>query len=271
MNKILNCIGVIAILLCATVAKSQISPLPAQEPDWTKELPVREVTGLGRALSDIDGHMPAGHIYRDSDKITWGHETTHGIHSRLRQKHGRGAFITTTGKKKYFKSNSGINCLYVLENRAAIIKEPNTTMDVVAENVPRSLRGGVFKLYLIQQRRYWNDTPLYIFDEWVAYGNGAAVKHDLNIEGRVGAIRYALEFNVYAMTLAMTAKTDDPQFKRFLMWNLERTMELYKKNGPTEHQKEYLRKMRTSPDGEELRNYIRGHCGPEWTQKYLGF
>jgi len=299
MNKILICICfalALGVLLFAVLKKdAPIAPLPnrplpqpqpIQEPPqpepepepepvwpiWLHEPPLRNVTGLGEVLNDIEGHMPAGHIYKDSDKITWGHETTHGIHSRLRQKYSQsGAFSTSLNGKQYFKSFDRINCFYVLENRAIKLKEPNTTLAEVAKNVPRSLRGNVYNLYLIKQQRYWNNEPLYIFDEWVAYGNGACVKNDLDIKNRVGTVRYALEFNVYAMTLAMTAKTDDPHFKSFLMWNLARTMTLYKINDPTTHQKEYLEKMRWHHDGEELRRYIRGYCGTEWTQKILGF
>jgi len=294
MKKILICVRLILpiALFCLTVGKcsppvkrlpkkpESTTPAPntkpepepePKEPNWANELPLRNVTGLGEILSDIESHMPAGHIYRDSDKITWGHETTHGIHSRLRQKYSQSGEIIKTSLGRYFKSSNRINCFYVLENRAIILKEPNVTLAQVAGNVPQSLRGEVYRLYLIQQQRYWNKEPLYVFDEWVAYGNGAAVRHDLDIKNRVGTVRYALEFNVYAMTLAQTAKIDDPQFKKFLMWNLERTMNLYKINNPTEHQKTYLQKMRTNPDGESLRNYIRGYCGVEWTQKILGF
>lgn len=258
-------------LAITSISYGQISPIP-QDPDWTKEPPLRNVTNLGKVLSDIESHMPAGHIYRDSDKITWGHETTHGINSRLRQKYSRrGYTVIENGRKPTFKSLDSINCFYVLENRAAIIKEPNTTIASAADKVPQSLRGDVFNLYMIQSRRWWNNTPLYVFDEWVAYGNGAAVRYDLNIQQRSETVLYSLEFIVYSMAVLQAAKSDDQQLKDFFMWNAERTMNLYKKNRPTAKQQEYLQKLRTSRDGESLRNYIRGYCGSYWCQRILGF
>ena len=78
---------------CAT-AEATSGPTP----DWTRCPPVRTPQNSS-VLADIDSHLPAGHIYwRDDDHpgkaldwISWGHETTHGINSRLRNERlGRG-------------------------------------------------------------------------------------------------------------------------------------------------------------------------------------
>src|SRR5690606_38202965 len=90
------------------------------EPKFENYPAVRQPeSSLGKVLSDIECHMPAGHIYRDSDKITWGHETSHGLASNIRQKfsRGNGAWRTVGGKPSYV-SFARINGFYVLDNRA---------------------------------------------------------------------------------------------------------------------------------------------------------
>lgn len=235
-----------------------ILPKPVRvEPTWIVLKPLRSVTNLGTVLNDIDSHLQAGHIYRDSDKITWGHETTHGINSRLRQ---------------LYQGQGRINGFYVLQDRGVIIQEPKTTIQAVARAIPPSLRGGVYSLYLIQQAPSWGDTPLYIFDEWTAYTNGSAVRKDLNITERAETVQYMMEFDVYAMTLAMVMKQQDPnyddkQFKAYLMWNIERSMSLYaNESGATN----VLNGLRNNPDAAALRKFSKEYFGEMWCKEVLG-
>jgi hypothetical protein len=265
------------------IPKPEEKPPQKIEPEWTEYLPVRSVTGLGKVLSDIDGHMPAGHIYKDNDKITWAHETTHGINSSLRQKFSKGyygGFKTFYGEPAWKAieghpvfHNGVINGFYALENKAAIINEPKTTISTAAALVPQSLRGPVYSLYMVQQATSWNNTPLYIFDEWVAYTNGSACRLDLGIQERSETVSQMLEFDVYATALAMAVKKndssyDDKQFKAFLMWNIERSFELFKGE---ERAKPYLNALRTSGDAEELRKFAKEYYGEDWTKRIMGF
>ena len=155
---------------------------------------------------------------------------------------------------------------------AAVIVEPPTTIRAAAAKVPQSLRGGVYNLYMVQQAGSWNDTPLYIFDEWVAYTNGSEVRKDLGITGRAETVTYMMEFNVYSMSLAMVVKEkggyDDTQFKAFLMWNMERSVKIY--NSEPEATA-YLNKLRTNGDAENLRAFARSYFGAEWCKEILGF
>lgn len=241
--------------------KPEIKPEPPKkiEPVWTNWPKVRAVdSSLGKVLGDIEAHMPAGHIYRDSDKITWGHETTHGINSNIRNKH--------------FQSGRRVNGFYCLEDRGAVIVEPPTTIRAVAAQVPQSLRGGVYQLYMVSQAGSWNDTPLYIFDEWVAYTNGSEVRKDLQIQSRAETVLYMMEFNVYSMTLAKVVKEkggyDDTQFKAFMMWNIERSVRIYNNEADASA---YLNKFRTNSDAESLRSFAREYFGAEWCKEILGF
>lgn len=246
------------------------------EPEWTECPPLRQVeSNLGKVLADIESHMPAGHIYRDNDKITWGHETSHGIASRLRNQHQPGRVSGWNGivwRQVYGAAR--INCFYVLDNKAVIIEEPKTTISQTASLVPKSLRGEVYDLYLVKQAQSWQNTPLYLFDEWVAYGNGTAVRSDLKIQDRQESIQFMLEFNNYAICLAMACKSEDPQFKRFLMWNLERSMRLYEENreiGDTSRSTAFLEKTKNSADAEPMRQFARSYFGTDWTKKILGY
>jgi hypothetical protein len=246
--------GIAGIVLVCLFFADEAHQCTVEEPVWTEAKAIRQVEGLGDVLGDIESHMPKGHIYSEADRVGWAHETTHGLHARLRNLHNQ----------------PGTNSFYVLEDRAIIIKEPDTTIRRVAAAVPKSLRGMIYNDYMLQAWG-WNEIPLYIFDEWVAYGNGAAVRHDLKIQGRSETVRFALEMNVYAMTLMYVVNPKDKQLKNFFMWNTERTMDLYWKNGPTQQQRIYLEKLRTSPDAEKLRAFMRKYYSPEWTARVLGF
>ncbi len=124
----------------------------------------------GSVLYDIESHIPSkyGTTYRDNDRITWGHETTHGINSHLRN------YFNKSGKKA--------NGFYVLNGQGVIVSEPKMSKARVAQHVPSVLRGSRYNLYVAGSSA-WNDRPLYIFDEWVSYNNGAAVGVDMAQKG----------------------------------------------------------------------------------------
>lgn len=248
-----------------TPQNPQITPPPPEQPKVVVDIirwpAVRQVNpdGIGKVLADIDSHMPAGHQYRDSNKITWAHETTHGINANIRNKH--------------FQSGRKVNAFYVLEDRAIVVEEPKTTIGKVAQNVPASWKGTCFNLYLVKQRSGWDNEPLYLCDEWVAYTNGAACRKDLQMQDQASEIEFTCEFTGYVLTLAYTVKQncpdyDDRQFKAFVMWSCERTMQIYANE---EGANKRLNAIRTSPDGEAIRQFARQYFGQEWCRQALGF
>jgi len=254
------------------------------EPQWTNYPPIRNVVrrDLGNVLSDIESHMPIGHIYRDADKITWGHETSHGLASQIRMQYSGGiGLIDYINNKPYFRLDPGqsyvagqVNGFYVLNNKAVIIIEPQTTLRAVTRNVPPSLRGMSYNLYMGAQLQSWDDCPLYLVDEWVAYTNGSTIRRELNIVNRGESVTQMLEMGAYVLAEAMTVKTDEPQFKNFVMWNLNRMMKVYKDNqviGGVASADAYWIKVRTAPDAETLRQFTRSYYGAAWTSKVLGF
>lgn len=273
MNKSL--IYAICIYLFAIKALAADPTFTRLEPDWTPYSAVKGVDrSLGTVLGDIESHLPAGHPYREVDRVTWGHEGSHGIHSYIRLKHPGRA-----------------NALYFLKDRAIILAEPHTTLATVAIYVPQSLRGNMYQTYLIGMQGSWNNEPLYIFDEWISYTNGTAVGLDLAKSWkwaggkRADTVQFMTEFNVLSLCLAQSIINvenpgsnydDTSNFKAVLRWNLRRSVNLSKEA------KKYpefsgtgadacMDKLRTAHDAKGLRDFCKKYFDPTWTKMVLGF
>ena len=228
----------------------------------------------GTALTDVVRHLPAsyGTTYYDSDKVTHGHETSHGIHSHLRN------YFNNTGQQA--------NGFYVLGDRAAIIVEPDIRKSDVAAYVPSVLRGSRFSLYITGSTA-WDDTPLYVWDEWVAYTNGGIIGVDLVNAGMWSfgwrdAVMGQLEFTVYALATAMAVADLDPtyfatntQFKEFLAWNMKRAMDNYRQGAAMSEfswatQDSYYEALRTNSAAEPIVQFARDTFGLVWANQVLG-
>ncbi len=224
-------------------------------------------------LRDIESHLPTeyGSYYSDSDRITWAHETSHGIHAHLRN------YFNTTGRRA--------NAFYVTENRACLVVEPGIRKSDVADYVPASLHGSRYELYITGQVE-WDDTPLYVWDEWNAYVNGGATGVDLAEHGLWGSewrdgVAGQLEFTIYAIAVAMAVEALDPgyfaaetQFREFLAWNARRAMDLYRRGAIEEEfawdeQDRYYAAIRTSPDAAELRAFVVRIFGADFAREVL--
>jgi hypothetical protein len=229
----------------------------------------------GTQLVDVGCHIPTqyGDTYWSDDAITASHETSHGIHAHLRNYEAPSPF--------------GWNAFYVLGDRAAFVKEPNTRKSDVKPFIPSSLRGDRYNLYINGQTE-WDDTPLYVFDEWNAYINGAEVavgqvQAGIYDDGWTDAVMGPLEFTVYAIATAMAAQAKDPtyfetnvQFRRFTAWNIKRAMALFAVGRAMtqfewDRQDTYAEKLRTAPEAEAIRTFARETWGAAWTLTTLGF
>ncbi len=231
-------------------------------------------SGWSSYMTDVIRHLPTsyGSTYYDADKVTYVHETTHGINSHLRN------YKNTTGKKA--------NGFYVGHNKGVIIVEPNIWKNDANAYVPQSLRDTRYSLYM-QGSQAWNDTPLYLWDEWVAYANGTEAGLNLVLEGKWTAgwrdVFGSMEFTVYAVALAMAVEAKDPsyfssyaQFREFLKWNIERCMRLYNDtHNRTEFKwnkvDDYYNKIRTNSDAANMRAFLVKTYGATWTKNVMGF
>lgn len=224
---------------------------------------VRQVdsTRLGKVLADIESRMPANHEYRDADVITWGHETTHGINSRCRVEIG-----------------GNVNAFYCLNGRVGVFREPAIRKSRVAAYVPAHLRGDVFGLYMTGQSD-WDDRPLYVIDEWVAYINGLAVgleyagnQRSLNGRSIEGDARHVVEFCGYASALLRTIDAecqgypDREPLREFVGYNIKRSLDLASRHAQG-HAQQFAVAYWAGGWGN-CQSCQGGNCPPSWNQGY---
>ena len=139
--------------------------------DLYVNVPMLRTDTIGGILGDIDSRIYGTPQYdwtnyRDDDKVTWAHEGTHSVNAKIRlDNHVRNGFYLTDGQ--------GI-----------VLSQPNFTLKELANKVPLKERGRLYKLYLIEGQKYWNDVPFYCIDELSAYINGCLVGVEYNITDR---------------------------------------------------------------------------------------
>jgi hypothetical protein len=137
-------------------------------------------------MRDIARHLPPQDVLaarHDEDLITWAHEAHHFLNSRLSDSRHRG--------------------FYLLDN--TVWRFPvteHTTLSAVAAAIPDEDRGTVFKTYMIDSQKDWEQIPLYPFDEAVAYWSGAMVRQEIGKTERQETERFGVELLVYSMYAA---------------------------------------------------------------------
>ena len=122
---------------------------------WIKFEGNRKTSYTG-ILGDVESHAYDGHPYGGDDRANQVHELSHYISSKLRNE----------------ICNPDQNGFYFLNGMAYIAREPQTTLDNIARQIPPDFRDSTYNLYMVKQQQYWNDRPLYMFDEIAAYLNG---------------------------------------------------------------------------------------------------
>lgn len=181
---------------------------PATEPEFLFLEPLRAVnSALPPSLQDIESRLPPGHGMEDEDLVTWAHEGTHGIDSR--------------------HSRDPVRAFYVLRGRVAKFRHPRLTIKEVAAAVPLKLRGRIYKHYMDAQTKWWDEQPLYIVHEWIAYTNGSQVRKELGWAKRGETEAHMAEMGVYVSTLVSLTATKDPAYDlgplvTFIRWNVAR-------------------------------------------------
>jgi hypothetical protein len=172
----------------------------------------------GKVIQDLEERMPTRHPYRHSDRVTWAHETTHGLQANIRNAN------VGPGRPK--------NAFYCLEGRAILCLEPNFRMRDYANLVPQAVRGQIYKQYMVDQRRWWDDRPLYAWDEWVAYTNGTATRLELEMDENWSEIQFMLEMLVYSAHVLIHIGDSDTsdenvQRERAFAWMADRSFRFF--------------------------------------------
>ena len=140
-----------------------------------------------------------------ADEITTIHERCHEVNSRLRNRWGK-------------------SCLYVGDKKFAWLPKARGTLAQVAN--ASQYRGDLFQLYLIQQQQHWNDDPMYLFDEWVCYANGAAVAvYGKPVPGQHWSdVQYACEMGYYCRIVA--DQSGDKEIMEFWRWHAKKCVKI---------------------------------------------
>jgi hypothetical protein len=189
------------------------------DPVFINVPPVREApTNDGKVIHDLEERMPVRHPYRDSNKITWAHETTHGLQANIRNSN------VGPGRPK--------NAFYWLQGRAILCVEPTFRMQTYADLVPVAVRGQIYRQYMVSQRRWWDDRPLYPWDEWTAYANGSVARHELGIEEGSSEVTFMLEMLVYSAHVLIhigdsDVSEENVQRERAFAWMANRSFEIF--------------------------------------------
>lgn len=197
-------------------------------------------------LADVVNHYSSRLSYPDI--MTIAHETTHEINADIRNKNGDGLKIVG---------------FYLGNNNACIFPQPNFTKDKIAQFVPNALQGLSFNEYVMGMTE-WNDSPLYIYDEWRAYINGGTaavdyVERGLYKDGWTNAVSNPLEFSVYACAILLAIKQYDPNYLnntpnylRYTNYSLMNSYDVYMRGSVMEQfkwnkQDTYLAALRADP------------------------
>lgn len=172
-----------------------------------------------------------------------------------------------------------MNAFYLLDGNGVILKEPGIAKRMVQRFVPPSLRKSRYETYVSGQTA-WDDQPLYLVDEWNAYINGTLVAIDDKENGvydgneRSDEAVGPVEMGVYCVALGMAVEKHDPEywhgepeFKSFLQYEWQRAKECFDKAAPLfpwDTQDEIIKSLRTSPDAEAMRQFIKTHLNGVW-------
>lgn len=267
----ISLLGLVIVFTCSAI--SMASPGDHLDTIKLSAFNSKQNAKWSQELKDIMQHEAPGDHNNYSDLITLAHETSHGIHAYIRN------HLNNTGTR--------VNGFYILNNEAVIVKEPKIRKSDVARYVPQSLRGMRYSTYVTGQSA-WDDTPLYIWDEWNAYVNGAVagvslVNSGLWNYGWRDGVAGSIEFNVYALATGMAVKNRDPdyfnnyhQFKEFLAFNLKRSMKAFLEGRMMSvftwaTQDKYYQSFKQAPDAEAVRQFCRETYGTDWCYDVIGF
>ena len=244
--------------------------VPGDDVEWIHFPAQKEESNpqWGEFLTDIARHLPSqyGDHYYSNDRITHAHETTHGINSHL-SNHLRNNFELGYG-------------FYVGNDQAIVLSEPRVKLSQVAAAIPESLRGSRYQLYCIDQQKYFEDHPLYLFDEWVAYTNGASAGVELTEKKQLDmprndALVGPMEFSIYALGVAAAIQKHDPdylrenrQFRGFLAHELRRSIGIYRRGMRLEQfrwERRLERNLLKQDDSQEMRQMVQRLYGDALT------
>lgn len=161
-----------------------------------------------------------------SSITTSAHEVAHQVHADMRNDRIRASYQgenpdrytlwepDPTYQRPY--TGPGDNGFYMLNGKGFKCKGPQIRKSQVANFIPQELRGFRFRTYITGQTS-WDDTPLYIYDEWAAYIIGSTCAIELAEMGDTSPKNTdissgPIEFMMYSLGVVLAAQKHDPDF-----------------------------------------------------------
>lgn len=257
---------------------------------------VNQAGKAGTVEGDVICHCKEYQNYAfPGDNVTTTHETTHGANADIRNAQASAIIaiqpypfdvsidLTTDFYCRLIKpvlrkglspteyAASRINAFYCLKDRAAIIQEPNCRKSDASQFIPQSLRFSRFDTYVTGQQA-WDDMPYYLFDEGVAYANGADCVidmasrneyHDKGNDFMFGPV----EFLAYLAGVLMAADKSNSLRQDaidFAGWHFARVCNIYyagKSILPWDEMDKCWATLTTGDDGKAIRDFLKNKIG----------
>lgn len=201
---IIGLLAALAGMVIALLRRKQPGPPEKVEPKPDPPKPILEWTDYNptgskkdvNIFEDVLSHCtPEGRkIAYDADKVTYCHEVTHQVNSHIRNKFQKQGFYCGNG-------------------RCFLLSRPgsNVKLEHVCEFVEDQYKNSTYDLYLVKQRKWWNDDPLYVLDEQAAYINGSQTAKELNVDEH-GSFDRCIWFGHYAQAMIQAVKKYDPHY-----------------------------------------------------------
>jgi hypothetical protein len=210
--------------------------------NWPKIQDVAKGTTL---YADILNHCKNYKNYVTEDsKATSAHECTHGCNSDVRNAHSNAyerlvithnlpRKVVTAGRFTIHTILGRVNGFYVGNDHAIVLQEPNIRKHDIVPFIPSTFHGSRYSLYITGQQD-WDDTPLYVYDEGVAYINGAWAQYELikanEVDHKDRIVDGHIEFIPYMTAVMMAAdKVNSLQneLTEFSKWLFRRCFNVY--------------------------------------------
>jgi hypothetical protein len=250
---------------------------------------VHQVESGDSPYADARNHCERYSYYSVAgQRVTSTHECTHGINSQLRNKPirmsptpsmsmGEDAIIscslpqpaeelTPEEEDRKMMITGNMAGFYLLQDKAIMLENPSGTISAAAKLVPANARYSRYNLYMVKQAASWNNEPLYIFDEWVAYRNGAAcliydATHGGSQDSNSDFIFGPLEFCTYGLAIMKMASDSGPigdELRDFTHWLLMDSFNLYftgKVFAPWAQADTLYNQFKSDPGFQQLRQF----------------
>lgn len=229
--------------------------------------PQRQGSHSNPLVRDVESHLSASqyNYYRGDTDTTTIHECTHGINANLRNaamieeacldeeqrealQQQSANYLVPFALGPYIASHSlpipsplqqaldslaqPLNAFYCMDSRYVLFPEPACRKSHAVPYIPDSQKHGIYDTYVSGQEA-WDDRPLYLFDEWSGYCNGA-------LTGAEYSITYAIQFGYFTWGILRAVIARDPNYAyydallAYFEWTVLSLQEIQEKHAPNQ-------------------------------------